>query len=251
MKPQEVFEYVGRAVTALYGEIKGFFGSPVFFILLGCAFLYMAGQLLHGAAVHPSFIFLLAILGVSIVLYGTGTHGVGTAEMKDFPIKVAVAGGAGVLAAIFGYGVIWKSQDIEKVFKTTREYAVVVLKNETKDLDLRDLTKLRVSARAWDGRNLHVLSKSDQIEILLPVASYPKDFRVCVTVEDLSGKSLTEEDNCSRVNLDKHDDSREYDELTSHVARGKLPLKAPKLINPVDEAGKRVEPVDPALFTPG
>src|SRR6266478_2940501 len=111
MNPQKPLAYVKRIAPPIYAEIKDFFGSPVFFILLGCSFLFAAARLMENT--HPSFVFLLAILGVSIVLYGTGTQGVGSADFKDVPIKVAVADGAGVLAAVFGFGDVWQSEKIQ------------------------------------------------------------------------------------------------------------------------------------------
>src|SRR4051794_15932277 len=131
-----------------YAELKLFFATPLFFILLGSAFLIAAFRLMEDT--HPSFVFLLAILGISIVLYGTGSQGVGSAEFKDaIPVKVAVAGGAGVLAAVFGFGILWQSERVSQVFKTSRQYGLVVLKNETNDIF--DLTTLRISARSLDG----------------------------------------------------------------------------------------------------
>ena len=110
---RKFFDAFKVCVAAIYAETKNFFSTPLFFILLGCAFLFLAGKYMEDT--HPSFIFLLAILGISIVLYGTGTQGVGSANFQNVPVKVAVAGGAGVLAGVFGFGILWQSENIQSL----------------------------------------------------------------------------------------------------------------------------------------
>jgi hypothetical protein len=215
MNWQKVADIVKLIAPAIYSEIKSFFSTPLFFILLGCSFLYFAAKLMENT--HPSFVFLLAILGISIVLYGTGTQGVGTAEPKDFPIKVAVAGGAGVLAAVFGYGILWQSDKIQKVFKTESEYGLVVLENKTNSLF--DLTTLRITANSPDGRALHLLQKSNSIEILMPIASISNKANICITVASSDGKSMTGPNACPTLPWETITDRSRGDQIT-HVATG-------------------------------
>jgi hypothetical protein len=62
-------------------------------------------------------VFLLAILGVALVLYGTGTNAAG--EGSTGTIKAASAGGVGVLAMLVGFGVVEHATQIGSVFKRT------------------------------------------------------------------------------------------------------------------------------------
>lgn len=107
--------------------------------------------------VHPSLVFLLAMLGVAIMLFGTGSQATGAlatsgsvlpaavtpaapqgnevrpAQSTDSahgnaldwrPLKAnaAVAGGAAVLTAIFGFGVIQMREGIKEVFGSYDRY---------------------------------------------------------------------------------------------------------------------------------
>jgi multisubunit Na+/H+ antiporter MnhC subunit len=188
----------GLTAAIIYSETKTFFGSPIFFIALGCLFLLAAYYLLDRT--HPSFVFLLAILGVSIVLYGTGSQGVGSADFKDIPIRVAVAGGAGVLAAVFGFGIIWQSDKIPEIFKTQRKYALVRLAKANPNFDF---TKYFISARSYDGAPLHVLARSNMLQIVIPLSVLEDDVSVCITAFDPTGKQLSrrEPDNCVSAKL--------------------------------------------------
>ena len=57
--------------------------------------------------------FLLAILGVALVLYGTGTNAAG--EGSTGTIKAASAGGVGVLAMLLGFGVVARNPNRVRV----------------------------------------------------------------------------------------------------------------------------------------
>jgi len=155
---------------------------------------------------HPSFVFLLAILGISIVLYGTGTHGVGSAEFKDVPIRVAVAGGAGILAAVFGFGIVWQADKIPEIFKTQRKYGLVRLANGDKHYDF---TKLFISATSFDGTPLHLLTRSNLVQIVMPLTTFSATLEVCVTAVDPTGKRLTRPDNCLEASLKEGNGSAE------------------------------------------
>ena len=243
---------VSPFARTIYDALLQFFASSMFFILLGIGFLIAVFRLLDST--HPSFIFLLAILGVSIVLYGTGTQGAGSAEVKNIPIKVVVAGGAGALAAIFGYGVAWLGKDIKGVFDVPHQYARVTLNlydeadpAETRDkYGIDDLRKLHVTAVARStGKPLHLLALEDHIEILVPVTYFPEKSIVCITLTLPPNKSLTGKPNCPSLTWKKNEGGAESD-LITHVAEGKLPL-APPRANRVDENNNPV-PQDGDLF---
>jgi hypothetical protein len=194
------------AVQSVYTEVKSFFGSPIFFVILGCSFLLAAYRLIENT--HPSFVFLLAILGISIVLYGTGTHGVGSADFKNVPVRVAVAGGAGVLAAVFGFGIVWQGEKIPEIFKAQRKYGIIRLANGDKHYDF---SKLFISATSFDGTPLHLMTRANLVQIVMPMTVFTTNLDVCVLVFDPSGKRLTEPDLCLVVALKEHDESDNND----------------------------------------
>lgn len=148
----------------LYRAIRLFFNSGVFYIVLGSLFLLAAYSALDN--VHSAFVFLLAILGVAIVLYGTGTQAAGTGNTGT--LNVAIAGGAGVLAAVFGFGVINYAQSIQDVFKGTVDYGVLSISNS--DIQSLDFQKdYDVIAELYDGTRLHLWRKQKAIQIILPI----------------------------------------------------------------------------------
>jgi hypothetical protein len=102
---------------------NAFFFILLGLILLGCAY----GTLAIG--VHTSFSFVLVVLGVAILLFGTGTQGVGKFESSTTAAKVngAIAGGAGLLALAVGYGMAVYGSDMQRAFGVETHYVVVKL----------------------------------------------------------------------------------------------------------------------------
>jgi hypothetical protein len=150
-------------------EIKAFFGSGLFYILIGTAFLYAGLWVSSGNRAHSAFVFLFAILGVALVLYGTGTNAAG--EGTAGSIKVAIAGGAGVLALVLGFGVVSKGTDIGSVFKRTMDYGVLklqVAKDSSAGLTA-NLADFDVQARSGSSRPLHLWNDGETVEILIPM----------------------------------------------------------------------------------
>jgi hypothetical protein len=72
--------------------------SGLFFMAVGCVFLVVAAYTM--GETHSSLSFVLVVVGVAILLYGTGTQGMGQLDshVGTAKYKVAVAGGAGALA---------------------------------------------------------------------------------------------------------------------------------------------------------
>jgi hypothetical protein len=212
-------ETLGRAAPSVYGEIKSFFAAPVFFILLGCLFLIITARSIDQT--HPSFIFLLAILGVSIVLYGTGTQGVGSAEFKNVPIKVAIAGGAGVLATVIGFGVLWQVEKVQKVFNTVHKMGLVELQNTT--APYFDLRTLHISARTPDGTQLPLLASEKSVYVFVPIAVGRRRDSICVTIASTTGTPLSPQGACSAV-VWRRDSENIFGEAISDVGSGLLLL---------------------------
>lgn len=98
--------------------------SGLFFMLIGGCLLYAAYETMGIA--HPSLSFVMVVSGVAILLYGTGTQGVG--EVDSHGYKVAIAGGAGVLALCIGWGIVSRSTDIKTAFQMQKQYIQVFIK---------------------------------------------------------------------------------------------------------------------------
>jgi len=107
-------------------RLNDFFSSGVFFILLGAGFLLLA-YLALSVGVHTSFSFVLAVLGIAILLFGTGTQGMGRLDstVATGRYTVGIAGGAGILALAIGYGMVKLGPEIQQVFELQTRYAWV------------------------------------------------------------------------------------------------------------------------------
>ena len=158
-------------VKSVYRALKAILASGVFYILLGGFFLFAAYSTL--TKVHSAFVFLLAILGVAILLYGTGTQAAATGNTGNTGnlgvINVAIAGGAGALAAVFGFGIAHFASDIEKVFKAQTDYGVLIISNE-EDIKNLDFQKdYDVTAELADGTRLHLWRQAKLVEVIVPI----------------------------------------------------------------------------------
>ncbi|HEV7878655.1 hypothetical protein [Bradyrhizobium sp.] len=105
--------------------IGQFVSSGIFFILLGLVVLFVARSGL--GIVHTSFSFVLVVLGTAILLFGTGTQGMGRLQSDAATAKynVAIAGGAGILALVIGFGMMRYAPEIQRTFDIETKYLVV------------------------------------------------------------------------------------------------------------------------------
>lgn len=154
---------------APYTEFKKFFSSGVFYIVVGGIFLFTSYVQIGEPGSHPSFIFLLAILGVAIVLYGTGTQAIGKSNTGT--TNVAIAGGAGVLAIVLGFGVVQFNEAIQKVFSSAEYYAVIRLVPDNRSANLDDFV---IGARLPNSQPLHLWKSDQEVQILVPVSNSDK-----------------------------------------------------------------------------
>ena len=101
--------------------------SGFFFVCLGLGLLYSASRSL--GTVHGSFTFVLVVLGVAVLLYGTGTQGMGTVsgDRQMAQYKVALAGGAGILAFVAGFGMVHYKGDMQDIFDIENKFLIVEL----------------------------------------------------------------------------------------------------------------------------
>jgi len=82
---------------------------------------------------------------VALVLYGTGTNASGSGSSGT--INVAVAGGAGVLAMLLGFGVVDWRKELVEVFKHQRDYGLLDLSVSPESGALVDLSSFDVQAK--------------------------------------------------------------------------------------------------------
>lgn len=84
--------------------------------------------------IHSSLVFLVAILAVAVFLYGTGTQGRGSAtgSTNGWAYDVSVAGGAGVLALLIGFGFVVYGEEIKRSFQGQYEWVRLVIEPEPK-----------------------------------------------------------------------------------------------------------------------
>ena len=174
-----------------------FFRSGFFFILLGCGFLYIAYNVIYH--IHPTFVFILALLGLSIVLFGTGTQSLGTGEFTEpgsqAKAKFYLAGGAGVLAALFGFGAVLGSQQIGGVFADPSGYALVVF--DISNPAGSKLQQASVTTSLRDGSQLPVVIRETSIETLAQISRGYGKLDVCIEAKGPEQKWTIEHKCCN------------------------------------------------------
>jgi hypothetical protein len=113
--------------TSWWDRFSAFFATGIFFVCLGAGFLLVAFKTMGG--VHGAFSFVLVVLGVAILLYGTGTHGMGSfyGDQSYAKYRVALAGGAGVLAFATGFGMALYGKQMQDVFDIENKHLMVFL----------------------------------------------------------------------------------------------------------------------------
>jgi hypothetical protein len=96
--------------------------ASLFFVGLGIVFLWAAYRTMYEA--HATFSFVLVVVGVAILLYGTGTQGAGSfdSDVGAAAYKIGIAGGAGILALCIGWGVVKFSKEMKDAFQIERKY---------------------------------------------------------------------------------------------------------------------------------
>ncbi len=94
-----------------------------FFIALGVAFLCIAGA--YMGPEHSSYSFVTVVLGVGILLFGTGTQSVGRFQTNR--AAAAMAGGAGVLTFCVAFGMIYFQDRIQSAFEVQKKYFILRL----------------------------------------------------------------------------------------------------------------------------
>jgi hypothetical protein len=154
----------GETAWRLMWLAPRFFSSGVFFMMSGGLLLYIAGSNVVNR--HAMLTFILAVLGVAVLLYGTGTQGLGRLESTTNVAKynIALAGGAGALAFGVAFGMIHYTDEMKQAFQVERKY----LRIPVVDQSHRQLLDRYVWEFSIDGDGIPMRRRGSQLEILIP-----------------------------------------------------------------------------------
>ncbi len=150
--------------TSLRQFLLQFPSSGLFFIVLGAALLYIAKQ--DMGSTHAAFSFILVVLGVAILLYGTGTQSSGNFNSNNTSAgyNIAIAGGAGLLALCVAYGMLWNPQGLKDTFQIERKYLRITLES----LDGSSPLDQYRSEFTIEGMPIPSLKRAQYIEVFVP-----------------------------------------------------------------------------------
>jgi len=156
-----------NANTAQADQFYRFCSSGLFFIGLGLAFLFIANWSMGRA--HAGMSFVLVVLGVAVVLYGTGTQGMGELKSDGTAGKynVAIAGGAGVLAFFVAYGIIEYSPKMRDAFQTERKFVRLLIKSVDGSSNIPSYAPMF----EIDGTPIPAARRGNVIEVFVPYLS--------------------------------------------------------------------------------
>lgn len=103
--------------------------SGLFYMLLGGLLLFIAQWRIE--TTHAAFTFVLVVLGIALLLYGTGTQSTGNFSSDTTAAKynIAIAGGAGVLALCVAFGMVTYYPMMADTFRTEKKYLRVLIKS--------------------------------------------------------------------------------------------------------------------------
>jgi hypothetical protein len=159
-----------KTSNAWNGLIK-FTASGLFFMIVGSLFLLIAGNTI--TRTHSAFTFILVVIGVAILLYGTGTQGMGTVDSTSeaAKYKVQIAGGAGVLAFVVAFGIIHFAPAIKDAFQVQKKYVRVIVAGNDGYTDLQNFA----SEFTIDGMPVPAFRAGSLVEIFVPYLETEND----------------------------------------------------------------------------
>lgn len=150
------------------GLVMRFLSSGIFFMIVGTIFLGFAYHTM--GQTHSAMSFVFVVVGVAILLYGTGTQGIGEFNSSDnvdkvAKYKVALAGGAGVLAFCVAGGIIAFSPAIKSAFQVEQKYVRFYIKGKGYQSD--DIGRYIPDVRI-NGNPVPAVRRGDYIEVYAP-----------------------------------------------------------------------------------
>ncbi|TFF27654.1 hypothetical protein E3C22_04150 [Jiella endophytica] len=171
---------MGSTGRFFYREIKQFFSSGIFFMLVGSVFLYASYRTMFGT--HSGLTFILVVIGVALVLYGSGTQSFGEfsgTQSEVYSAKVYLAGGAGALSIVISGLFIFFYSDIDKAFDLQRKYLefrILPKDPAGRPVPYDDL----VGFVRMNGVDLPTFRRGDSFVVLIP---FPQAFEGTRTLE--------------------------------------------------------------------
>jgi hypothetical protein len=170
----QVESVLGRLAYRQYANDWSFIGvvasivsSGFFFIVLGGALLFFAQA--HMSTNHAGITFVLVVLGVALLLYGTGTQGMGQfSSGTNAGYNIAIAGGAGVVAFAVAYGIIMYSTEMRNAFQPERKFVRVLVQGGD---GLTDIAQY-ASTFEMDGVPVPAARKGRSVEVYVPYLPY-------------------------------------------------------------------------------
>jgi hypothetical protein len=143
------------------GRVAAFFASGLFFIIVGAALIYMAQA--YMATNHAGITFVWVVLGVALMLYGTGTQGMGQFN-SGAGYNVAIAGGAGIVAFAVAFGIIQYSGKMRDAFQPERKFVRVLVQGGDGITDVSQYAALF----EMDGSPVPAARKGRNLEVFVP-----------------------------------------------------------------------------------
>jgi hypothetical protein len=148
-------------------SVTSFVSSGFFFLVLGGALLFVAQA--YMSTNHAGITFVLVVLGVALLLYGTGTQGMGQFNSPaGAGYNVAIAGGAGIVAFVVAYGIIEYSSKMRDAFQPERKFVRVIVQGGD---GLTDITQY-ASKFEIDGVPVPAARKGKNVEVYVPYLPY-------------------------------------------------------------------------------
>jgi hypothetical protein len=151
------------AAWRIFCVVPRFFSSGLFFIVLGGLLLKIAYETMGGTL--SAFSFVLVVLGIAVLLYGTGTQGMARFQSgTSAGYNVAIAGGAGVLAFVAAWGITEKQSEMKTAFNVQKQYTRVPFKH----IDNSEVLGLYTFEFSIDGLAVPAMRQGNSLEILVP-----------------------------------------------------------------------------------
>jgi hypothetical protein len=147
------------------GVVGSIFSSGFFFLVLGGGLIFLAQG--HMSTNHAGITFVLVVLGVALLLYGTGTQGMGQFN-NGAGYSIAIAGGAGIVAFAVAFGIITYSKEMRDAFQPERKFVRVLVQGGD---GLTDITQY-ASTFEMDGVPVPAARKGRNVEVYVPYLPY-------------------------------------------------------------------------------
>jgi hypothetical protein len=215
---------ISRSKNALHQNwrmLESITTSSTFYFIAGLGLLLYAIR--SSGLNHPGLTFVVAMLGVAILLFGTGSQAAGTFDASAAAngwnvnkANVAVAGGAAVLTAIFSWGVLHYSTDIGRVFSNYSRYAIVTVEacggpelclasgEGAENLTDRDFSfdQYNIEAESELGFPIHTWHTERAIQILVLTPLAELDYHVRLKAVKVGNDVLTVTKSASAARAD-------------------------------------------------